>query len=206
MGSPLGPCRLVGTRVRLEPLDPAHLQGLLEAGRGIDWTLLPSSLLSSESVAEFISEGLRLQGRGEAYPFTVFSSSGQILGSTRYLDVRERHKGVEIGWTWYSKSAWGTSVNPECKLLLLRHAFDDWGAIRVQLKTDNYNLRSQRAILKLGAKFEGSLRNHMIRQDGTFRHSMMYSITKEEWPGVEKELLKRIAEPDSIAQKGPGGT
>ena len=196
MGSPLGPCRLIGTHVRLEPIDHAHAEGLLKAARGLDWALMPSTLVTPDSVRNFISEALALQSKGEAYAFTVLSNpNGQILGSTRYLDVRELHRGVEIGWTWYSNAVWGTAVNPECKLLLLKHAIEDWKAVRVQLKTDDRNLHSQRAILKLGAKFEGALRNHMVRQDGTLRHSMMYSITSEDWPSVKEGLLTRIADP-----------
>ena len=106
------------------------------------------------------------------------------------MDIRHAAKGVEIGWTWYSPSVWGTKVNPEAKLLLLEHAFEDWEAIRVQLKTDHNNKHSQNAILKLGAKFEGQLRNHIIRRDGTIRHSMMYSITKEEWPAVKSKTVQ----------------
>ena len=102
-------------------------------------------------------------------------------------------EATEIGWTWYSPSVWGTVLNPECKLLLLAHAFEDWGAVRVQLKTDNNNLRSQRAILKLGAKYEGRLRHHRFRADGTLRDTMMYSILREEWAGVKVSLLARIA-------------
>jgi RimJ/RimL family protein N-acetyltransferase len=141
----------------------------------------------------WITEALKAQETGLECPFIVFhKSQNRIVGSTRYMDIRPTAKGVEIGWTWYSTPVWGTNVNPEAKLLLLEHAFEDWGAIRVQLKTDNNNKRSQNAILKLGAKFEGQLRNHMIRRDGTFRHSMMYSITREEWPVVKSNLYKRL--------------
>lgn len=142
---------------------------------------------------EWILEALKAQEIGQQFPFTVVHKAlGKIIGSTRYMEIRPEAKGVEIGGTWYSPSAWGTEVNPEAKLLLLQHAFEDWGAIRVQLKTDNMNEHSQRAILKLGAKFEGKLRNHRIRKDGTFRHSMMYSITKDEWPFVKSNLHKRL--------------
>jgi RimJ/RimL family protein N-acetyltransferase len=110
------------------------------------------------------------------------------------MDVRVAQKGLEIGWTWYSSSVWGTVVNPECKFLLLQHAFEDWGAVRVQLKTDSSNVHSQNAILKLGAKFEGRLRNHRLRLDGSTGDTMMYSITSEEWhAGVKAALESRIA-------------
>jgi N-acetyltransferase len=190
----LGPCTLVGKHVRLEPLSMTHLEGLLEAGKGFDWAWMPEQLNTKEAVSHFINEGIRAQEREESYVFTVkLNSEGRIIGSTRYLDVRSQYKSVEIGWTWYSPNVWGTAVNPECKFILLKHAFEDWGAIRVQLKTDSNNLHSQRAILKLGAVFEGKLRNQMIRPDGTYRDSMMYSIIASEWPSVKEKLSSRIS-------------
>jgi len=108
------------------------------------------------------------------------------------MDIAPAHKGVEVGWTWYARSAWGGIVNPESKLLLLTHAFEDWGAIRLYLKTDSLNERSRSAITRLGAKHEGDLRNHRIRPDGTYRHSSYYSILDTEWPGVKRALLERV--------------
>jgi RimJ/RimL family protein N-acetyltransferase len=134
--------------------------------------------------------------KGEAFAFAVrLRSQDRIVGSTSYFGVSSEHRRVEIGSTWYTADSQGTLVNPECKYLLLRHAFDDWGAIRVQLTTDANNLRSQRAILKLGARFEGKLRNHAIRADGSYRDSMMYSITAEGWPEVKARLSDRLGEP-----------
>ena len=189
--SALGPLTLSGRAVRLEPLRPSHSEALLEAAGESDWTWMPAVLDSRRSVERWISETLEAQSQGVEYPFVVKNQS-KIVGSTRYMDVREKDKGAEIGWTWYKKSVWGTAVNPECKLLLLRHAFEDWGAIRMQLKTDVNNLHSQGAILKLGARFEGRLRNHRFRRDGSIRDTMMYSITSDEWPAVRKALLVRI--------------
>jgi ribosomal-protein-alanine N-acetyltransferase len=108
------------------------------------------------------------------------------------LDIRPEHRGLEIGFTWIGKPYHGTQVNPECKYLLLRHAFDDQQAIRVQLKTDLRNLQSQRAIEKLGAVREGVLRKQMIRPDGYLRDTVMYSVTAEEWPGVRARLEERL--------------
>jgi RimJ/RimL family protein N-acetyltransferase len=116
----------------------------------------------------------------------------RVVGSTRYMDVQAASKGVEIGWTWYAPETWGTVVNPEAKFLLLRHAFEAWGAIRVQLKTDLKNLRSQAAIKKLGAKEEGVLRRHRFRRDGTIRDSVIFSIIREEWPAVKAAMEERI--------------
>jgi N-acetyltransferase len=189
----LGPVTLQGRYVRLEPISPEFARDILEAGAGFDWAWMSVKLDSLESVKAWIESTLELQERGEEYTFVVRDlASNRIIGSTRYMDTQPKQKGTEIGWTWYSPSFWGTVVNPECKYLLLKHAFEDWGAVRVQLKTDNKNTHSQRAILKLGAKFEGRLRNHRFRSDGTIRDTMMYSITKEEWPEVRSALIKRI--------------
>lgn len=187
----MGPCTLVGRAVRLEPLELSHSGTLLRAALESDWSWMPKDLRTMGSIEEWISEALEAQSHGAEYPFVV-KRGDEVVGGTRYMDVQEKNKGAEIGWTWYVKSVWGTAVNPECKFLLLRHAFEDWGAIRVQLKTDINNLHSQHAILKLGARFEGRLRNHRFRRDGSIRDTMMYSITSEEWPEVREELSRRI--------------
>jgi RimJ/RimL family protein N-acetyltransferase len=119
-------------------------------------------------------------------------ASGAALGSTSFLDVRLEHRGVEIGFTWYSPSVRGTLANPECKFLLLRHAFESLGCVRVQLKCDARNAHSRAAILKLGATFEGILRRHMIVVDGFIRDTAMYSITDDEWPRVKAGLIERL--------------
>ena len=184
---------LEGKFVCLEPLSNDHRDELIEAGKGFDWAWMSMDLSTKEAMNTFIKMALKEQEKGLEYAFAVREkSTNRIVGSTRYMDVMSSQKGVEIGWTWYSSGMWGTAVNPECKFLLLRHAFEDWGAIRVYLKTDNNNLHSQKAILKLGAKFEGMLRNHRIRRDGTYRHTMMYSIIPDEWPSVKANLLRRL--------------
>ena len=189
----LGTCTLEGETVRLEPLRLAHAEALVSAGHIDDWTWLSKDLSTLEAMKEWINEALKAQEDGQQYPFTVVHKpQDRIVGSTRYMDIREEAKGVEIGGTWYSPSVWGTTINPETKYLLLQHAFESWGAIRVQIKTDIMNTHSQNAILKLGAKFEGQLRNHMIRRDGSIRHTMMYSITIEEWAKVKANLQKRL--------------
>jgi RimJ/RimL family protein N-acetyltransferase len=190
----LGPVTLDGRHVRLEPLRPAHADGLLAVGGDEElWTWMPERLTSKPAVERFIQAAMKAEAAGTDYAFAVIESkTGRVIGSTRFLDVVAAHKGCEIGWTWYTKDVWATKVNPECKLLLLRHAFETWGAIRVQLKTDHMNVRSQAAIKKLGAQHEGVLRNHRIRPDGTLRHTVMFSITKDEWPAVKAKLLERI--------------
>jgi RimJ/RimL family protein N-acetyltransferase len=172
-----------------------HAGDLLAVAQDSDWSWLSIDGRTESATNRWIADALDAQRKGTEFPFTVFSKSTEkIIGSTRYMDVRPVHKGAEIGWTWYTSKVWATVVNPECKFLLLQHAFEDWGAIRVQLKTDNNNLHSQNAILKLGAKFEGRLRNHRLRRDGSYGDSMMYSITAKEWEETIKEsLLARIA-------------
>lgn len=190
----LGPCVLEGSHVRLEPLRSVHSDSLLSAAQTSDWSWLYADARTEVAMEQWIEEALEHEKAGTEYPFVVYSKNLQsIVGSTRYLDVRQRHRGVEIGSTWYSSRVWGTVVNPECKYLLMRHAFEDWSAVRVQLKTDEKNVHSQKAIQKLGAKFEGRLRNHRVRRDGTVGDSMMYSITIEEWKGeIEKALRHRV--------------
>lgn len=190
----LGPVILEGKYVRLEPLRPHHADALLQAGQAPEiWAWLPARLTTAGAVDKFIAAAMQAEADGLEYAFAVvMRESDRVIGSTRYMDVQAAHYGVEIGWTWYSPDTWGTAINPEAKFLLLSHAFDDWGAKRVQLKTDGNNTRSQAAIAKLGAKREGTLRNHRIRPDGTIRDTVMFSILDEEWPEVKAGLMRRI--------------
>lgn len=126
----------------------------------------------------------------EEYHFIV-RHQGRVVGATCFLAVSDRHKRLEIGGTWYTSAVRGSVVNPVCKFLLLRRAFD-WGAHRVEIKTDSRNVRSRAAIEKLGGVFEGTLRNHMINHDGAQRHTVYYSIVPEEWPTISAKLQKRI--------------
>ena len=192
----LGPCVLEGRVVRLEPLRQEHAATLTAAAQKLDWGWFLRPLLTKSDVDKRISDGLKAESKDEAYAFVVIAKKdGQVVGSTSYLQVAAEHKRAEIGSTWYTSDTQGTKVNPECKRLLLRHAFDDWGAERVQFTTDANNLRSQRAILKLGAKFEGKLRSDKRRSDGSMRDSLVYSIIASEWPAVREGLLARINSP-----------
>jgi N-acetyltransferase len=198
----LGPCTLVGEHVELVPLETDHAKALLRAGMGVDWSWMAAALDTAENMEKWMAATRDAEEKGEEFAFIVKLRPGSglpppedgsgVIGSTRYMDIQAQHRGVEVGATWYSPRYQGTVVNPECKYLLLAHAFEDWGAIRVQIKTDVKNLRSQHAIVKLGAKFEGQLRNHRMRRDGTLRDSMIYSVTREEWPEVKAQLTKRI--------------
>jgi RimJ/RimL family protein N-acetyltransferase len=191
----LGPCTIDGRFVRLEPLRARHSGALVEVAKSLDWGWFLNPLRTKEDVDLRIEEGLKSEERNEGYTFAVrLRKEERVIGSTSYFGISARHRRVEIGSTWYAAEVWGTVVNPECKYLLLKHAFDDWGAARVQFTTDVNNVHSQRAILKLGAKFEGKLRNHAIRPDGSLRDSMVYSIINTEWPRTKARLLARINE------------
>ncbi len=189
----LGPCTLDGRFVKLEPLRHEHADELAEVAAKLDSSLMLNPLRSREDVEKRIFSGIEKEQRDEEYAFAVvLKSDGRLVGSTAYLAVSSRHKRAEVGSTWYSPEFQGTFVNPECKFLLLRHAFEDWGAVRMQLGTDVRNVHSQRAILKLGAKLEGRLRNYGIRPDGKPRDTMLYSIISTEWLEVRSRLISRI--------------
>jgi RimJ/RimL family protein N-acetyltransferase len=201
---PLGPVTLAGSHVRLEPLRAEHIDGLLAAARsdGI-WARLPRNLQSRGAMETFIAEAVEAEEARTEFPFAVIRGpDDRIVGSTRFMDIDADSKGTEVGWTWYAEEAWATVINPAAKLLLLTHAFETWGAIRVYFKTDELNTRSRAAILKLGAKYEGTLRNHRIRQDGSYRHSPVYSVIESEWPLVKQGLTERIT---AFERKGTGG-
>ena len=190
----LGPVTLTGNHVRLEPMRPVHAAALLEAGRSTEiWAWMPARPLTAQTMDRWLEKALQAEAQGREYPFVVVRlEDDRVIGSTRYLDVQEEDRTVEIGWTWYSPDAWGGVVNPEAKYLLMRHAFDDWRAIRVALKTDIKNIHSQAAIKKLGARYEGTLRNHRIRPDGSYRDTVVFSVIGSEWPRVKTRLEERL--------------
>ena len=187
------PVTLVGRTIRLEPLERRHAADMAQAA---DADIFKYHGLQPEiSQTGFESYIDTLLSRPAMVPFAqVLIESGKAIGGTTYMDIQNANRGVEIGTTWIGRAYHGTMVNPEAKYLLLRHAFEDQGAIRVQLKTDSRNLQSQRAIEKLGAVKEGLLRNHMIMPDGYFRHTVMYSITNDEWPEAKARLEARLGE------------
>ena len=185
------PLVLEGTYVRLEPLDVHHAEGLFAIGGDVEiWRYMPRPTLDSVSDARRMIEAAKTAAAdGSQLPFAIVErATGRAIGSTRYLDIRSKDRGLEIGWTWVGTAYQRTPINTESKCLLLRHAFDDLGAIRVQLKTDLRNERSQRAIERLGAIREGVLRKHVILWDGFVRDTVYYSIVDTEWPGVRRRL------------------
>ena len=182
--------------MRLEPLREAHAAALTAAAQKLDWGWFLRPLHTKADVDKRIFDGLKAESEDKAYTFAVLTKKdNRVIGSASYFQVVAEHKRTKIGSTWYTSDAQGTKVNPECKYLLLKHAFEDWGAERVQFTTDANNLRSQRAIVKLGAKLEGKLRSERRRSDGSMRDSMIYSIIPSEWPVVKEGLLDRINSP-----------
>ncbi|HWA26217.1 MAG TPA: GNAT family protein [Lacunisphaera sp.] len=190
------PVKLDGRFVRLEPLAMRHASGLLAAAAApAIWTYLPVPQPETlADVKKLIAEALRGQKTGLEVPFvTIRRADKRVVGSTRYLDIRRPHRALEIGWTWLAADAQRTPVNTEAKYLMLRHAFEVQGAVRVQLKTDARNEQSRRAILGLGAVFEGILRNYQTRaHDEYVRNTAMYSITQKEWPDVKARLEAKL--------------
>ncbi len=188
----ISPITLTGQFVRLEPLSMDHLQDLCLVGLDDEiWRYMVYGWVRSEQdMRNWIAEILKRQEKGTDLPFAVIDlKSGKAIGATRYMEIRPKDRGLEIGGTWYGRAYQRSVVNTECKFLLLQHAFEGLGCIRVQFKTDLRNIRSQKAIERIGATKEGIFRNHMILPDGTIRHSVYYSIIVEEWQSVKAHLI-----------------
>lgn len=189
------PVTLTGNYVRLEPMTEAHTPGLAEIGVGQDfWDFMLYGDMETEAdMANWVHDILSRAEKGTDMPFAIIHlASGRVAGATRYLNIMPHDRGLEIGGTWYGLAYQRTAVNTECKYLLLKYAFETLGCIRVQLKTDSRNIRSQRAIERIGAKKEGVLRNHMLLPNGLIRHSVYYSIIDIEWPMVKKKLEEML--------------
>lgn len=188
------PVTLEGRHVRLEPLSPAHHADLAAVGLEEElWRWIPVPVRTPEEMAAYIDSALNEQARGVSLPFALIEkASGRAIGSTRYGNIDRTHHRVEIGWTWVAPSWQRTAANTEAKYLLLKHAFETLGCIRVELKTDSLNERSRAAILRIGAREEGTFRNHMITASGRIRHSVYFSILDSEWPGVKSRLQSML--------------
>ena len=187
------PTELIGQFVKLVPIQIEHAADLYETTRKIEWKFLPTNFTSLAEMEAWIKEKIYERDKKKSLHFTVMlAKNGKIVGSTGFMDIIKEHRILEIGSTWYIPKLWGTATNPEAKYLMLEYAFENLKAIRVQLKTDSINTHSQAAIKKIGAVYEGRLRNHRIRWDGTIRDTVMFSIIYEEWPTVKAGLRKRI--------------
>jgi len=189
------PVILQGKYVRLEPMTEAHAPALAELGVGQPfWDFMVYGRMETvDDMREWVQDILARAEKGTDVPFVaIHSDSGHVAGASRYMNIIPKDRGLEIGGTWYGPEYQRTVVNTECKYLLLQHAFEKLGCIRVQLKTDLRNERSQKAIERLGAVKEGVLRNHMILPDGYYRHSVYYSILDTEWLAVKKRLEEML--------------
>ena len=189
------PVVLRGSIVRLEPLTIDHVAALARIGlEPALWRWVPNQVHTPEDMQAYVLTALDEQRRGVSLPFVIIDqASDQMIGSTRYANIERGHRRLEIGWTWLTPSHQRSGANTEAKLLLLTHAFDVLGAMRVELKTDSLNQKSRTAIARLGAVEEGTFRNHMIiPSTGRVRHTVYYSIIDAEWPAIKVSLTARL--------------
>ncbi|HKV93483.1 MAG TPA: GNAT family protein [Candidatus Angelobacter sp.] len=190
------PLTLEGAVVRLEPArreHRAHFWAAAKDNLGTVFQWMPYSMQTPEDFDQFVAKMLEEEKRGESVPFaTVERNSGRVIGSTRFMNIDRVNRRVEIGSTWIASAWQRTAVNTEAKYLMLRHAFEVWGCIRVELKTDALNQRSRQAILRLGAKEEGTLRKHLVTWTGRIRDSVYFSILDTEWPSVKTRLEEKL--------------
>ncbi|MFP7299970.1 GNAT family N-acetyltransferase [Neobacillus niacini] len=185
---------LKGETVKLLPINIDHIDGLWEAAKPDEiWTYMATTVRSKAEMEQMIVSAIQKREKGSEYTFTVVNQEGQIIGSTRFLDISPENKSLEIGSTWYHPSSWRTRINTECKYLLLQHAFESWNFRRVQLKTDSRNLRSQKAIQRIGAIKEGTLRKDRKISSGYVRDTVFFSILNDEWAIVKKHLEAKLS-------------
>ena len=187
------PVTLRGTHIVLEPLSLDHVDELASVGLDQDlWEFTVVTVSTLDEMREHVEQALAYQASGNSIAFATRDlRSDKIVGSTRFGNIDAANRRAEIGWTWVTPELQRTAVNTEAKLLMLTHAFETWGCIRVEFKTDATNLRSRNAILRLGAKEEGTLRQHMITHSGRFRDTVYFSILDSEWPCVKAGLIER---------------
>ena len=188
------PVTLEGRIVRLEPLGESHLEGLAEVAFDPSiwrWTIARPT--DRAGLRAWLDAALAGASSGDELPFaTIDQATGKPIGSTRFMTIVPAHRRLEIGWTWVAPAWQRRGANQEAKYLQLRHAFEDLGANRVEFKTDSRNERANPALLAIGAKFEGTFRNHMVMPDGPLRHSNYYSVIAEEWRETKAALEARI--------------
>jgi RimJ/RimL family protein N-acetyltransferase len=188
------PLSLDGNFVRLEPLTLAHFDSLCAVGFDDSiWLWTTTQVKTPDDMQRYIETALEEQRRGVSLPFaTVEKTSGKIVGSTRFGNIDRHNRRVEIGWTWINPRWQRSAINTEAKFLMMRHAFETWRCVRVELKTDVLNEKSRAAILRLGARQEGVLRRHQITDAGRFRDTVYFSIIDTEWEAVKKDLQSKL--------------
>jgi RimJ/RimL family protein N-acetyltransferase len=196
------PLTLEGSVVRLEPVRRGHAEMFWEVAKNdlediFRW--IPYSMKTREDFEHLVEKAFSEEERGESVVFaTVERSSGRVVGSTRFMNIDRSNRRVEIGSTWIAPPWQRTAVNTEAKYLMLRHAFEVWRCVRVELKTDALNEKSRNAILRIGAKEEGTLRRHVLTWTGRIRDSVYFSILDDEWPGVKSRLEERLSNPPDL--------
>ena len=195
----LEPVTLEGRFIRLEPLTRAHVDGLARVGLDPElWKWIPSVVTTPDEMRAYVDTALAEQAAGQSLPFAVIHrQTNEVIGSTRFGNISEPNRRVEIGWTWYARTHQRTPVNSEAKLLLLSHAFEKLGMIRVELKTDALNAKSRTAIARIGGVQEGIFRKHLICQSGRIRDTVYFSLLDSEWPQKKRALEARLARGDS---------
>jgi RimJ/RimL family protein N-acetyltransferase len=195
------PITLAGENVALFPLEREHLKELQQAAMDKRiWEFLSFDCSTREPFYSYYEKALEERQKGEQYPFVIYHKRmNKLIGSTRFLNIDPPNRKLEIGWTWMVPEYWGTRINFECKLLLLTYAFEALKVIRVQLITSDQNLRSQKAIQKIGGVFEGIMRNERIRHNGKPRNSVFYSILDSEWQNAREKILKQIDERQNMS-------
>jgi RimJ/RimL family protein N-acetyltransferase len=190
------PITLEGTAVRLEPLRLEHAPLLWDVVKNDTTEMfrwIPYPMTKPEDFQTLVEKALAELQRGESVPFaTVERESGRVIGSTRYMNIDAANRKVEIGSTWIAPAWQRSAINSEAKYLMIRHAFEDWGCLRVEVKTDSLNQKSRNAILRIGAKEEGTLRQHMITYTGRLRDTVYFSILDKEWPEVKVKLESMV--------------
>lgn len=180
--------------VQLRPVQLADIDAITVAANDPRiWPHLSVTLLDRTSVENYVKKAITEREQGISYMFAVIDKkTGELVGCTSFLDISLTHKRLEIGSTWYTPSVWRTAINTNCKFLLLQYCFEELQLHRVQIKTGHENTRSQQAIERIGAQKEGVLRNHMIKKEGTIRHTVMYSIILEDWPQVKQRFIDQL--------------
>ena len=187
---------LIGKKISLVGLESEHLDALATFSTDLEiWKFLSVSLNTKDDIYNWYEQAKAAEKEGKVIPFVIRDNrTSEIIGSTRLFDVDNRHKTAEMGWTWLNPKCFGQKINLEAKLLLLTYSFETMCLNRVQFKTDITNTRSQKALQKIGAKFEGILRNHKIRRNGSLGNSIVYSIIISEWPEAKKIIILKLNE------------
>lgn len=180
--------------VQLRPVQLADIDAMTVAANDPRiWPHLSVTLLDRTSVENYVKKAIEEREQGISYMFVVIDKkTGELVGCTSFLDIALPHRRLEIGSTWYTPSVWRTAINTNCKFLLLQYCFEVLQLQRVQIKTGHENTRSQQAIERIGAQKEGVLRNHMIKKEGTIRHTVMYSVILEDWPQVKRRFIDQL--------------